>query len=107
MEKEGPARMSSVHTTYTLFSEEEICGSEERSVLLLIFTVSKDVWLALKKTSLLPGVSSSHTTYAFEALTTSDGPGGPCVPLNPRSPCIPCGPIAPVAPVSPVGPCVP
>ena len=59
--------------------------------MLLIFIVS-DVWLALKKISLLPGVLSDHTTYAFETLTTPEGPGGPCVPLNPRSPCIPCGP---------------
>ena len=48
----------------------------ESPVLLLIFIVS-DVWLALKKISKLPGVSSDHTTYAFEALTTPEGPGGP------------------------------
>ena len=100
------AGLQSSHTTYTLFPSEETCGFVELSVLLLRFIVSKDVWLALKKTSVLRRIFP-HTTYAFEALTNPDGPGWPCVPLNPRSPCIPCGPIVPVAPVSPLGPCGP
>ena len=84
-------------------------------VLLLTFIVPRP-WLALKNISLLPGVPSCHTTYAFETLTTPEAPGVPCVPLNPGGPCGPCGPCGPWAPSSPsvpsapggpCGPCVP
>ena len=91
---------------------------EEKPVLLLIF-IGPRPWLALKNISLLSGVVSSHTTYAFDTLTTPEGPGGPCVPLKPLSPCVPlnpggpCGPGGPWAPSSPSvslapgGPCMP
>ena len=50
---------------------------------------------------------SCHTTYAFDALTTPEGPGGPCVPLNPLSPCGPCVPLNPGRPCGPGGPWAP
>ena len=74
--------------------------TEESPVLLLTFIVPRP-WLALKNISLLPGVISVHTTYAFDALTTPEGPGGPCVPLNPLSPCGPCVPFTPGGPCGP------
>ena len=75
-------------------------------VLLLTFIVPRP-WLALKKISKLPGVKSCHTTYAFDALTTPEGPGGPCIPLNPGKPCGPCVPLTPGTPCGPGGPWAP
>ena len=49
----------------------------------------------------------SHTTYAFDGLTTPEGPGGPCIPLNPLSPCGPCIPLNPGEPCEPGGPWAP
>jgi hypothetical protein len=77
-----------------LLSDVAICGLEELSVLLLKFIVPRP-WLALKNISALPGVKSSDTTYALDALTTPEGPGGPYVPLNPGKPCGLGGPRAP------------
>ena len=78
----------------------------EKPVLLLTFIVPRP-WLALKNISLLLGVLSCHTTYAFDVLTTPEGPGGPCVPLNPLSPCGPCVPLTPGGPCGPGGPWAP
>ena len=83
-----------------------ICGLEESPALLLIFIVPSP-WLALKNISLLPGVKSCHTIYAFDGLTTPEGPGGPCVPLNPLSPCGPWVPFTPGGPCGPGGPWAP
>lgn len=66
-----------------------------------MFTGVPRPWLALKNISLLPRVLSSHTTYAFDALTTPEGPGGPCVPLKPLSPCASCVPLTPGGPGGP------
>ena len=52
-------------------------------------------WLALKNISALPGVLSCHTIYAFDGLTSPEGPGGPCIPLKPLSPCGPGRPGGP------------
>src|SRR6185503_19645232 len=72
----------SLHTTYTLFPSDEICGSTEGPVVSLRLSGVLNVWplfvLNAKKMSELPEGTSAHTTYTLfpsdEICGSTEGP---------------------------------